>query len=550
MSKARNLSKLVVDATGDVDAESLGNVTVTPTAVSDKPNASTGYFSVPAGSTAQRPVTPTNGMVRYNATIGKNEVYDSDGWIAIATPPLINSVSPITFNGEQGTTFTITGSAFDSGAVVRFITKTGVEFTAATSTRISSSQITATTPRDFTVAEEPLSVRVINGTGLASTLNDTIDCGGTPTWNTAAGSIATIFDSVRSSFAGVSVNASDPDSGATISYSIISGSLPSGLSFNTATGAITGTPNAVGSDTTSSFTVRATDNAGNTNDRTFSITVRAAVVVTYTFTGGDQTFVVPSGVSQITAKIWGAGGSSYHGAGGAGGYTQASVSTTPGENLIVVVGGAGGYLTSSYGGGGYSNPDGSAGGPGGGGRSSLYAGGVDFLTAGAGGGGGYGGNVGGGGGGLNGRSGGGPGAGSGAAQVGGGAGGCGSGGCASSGNQYSGGTSTGGYSGGGGGGGWYGGGGASGVSGSHAGGGGGSGFAGRNGSSALSGDELGSTTTFADTTPRTDTVNGRTYRNTRCLRGATGGGSPPYTDGNWISNAGARDNNGLVVITY
>lgn len=531
-SKARELAKLLSAGGGGV-----------PTF------GGTSAIRVPNGTTAQRP-TPQTGMVRYNATIGKNEVYDSDGWTAIATPPAISTVSPITFNGEQGTSFTINGSAFDPGVTVRFITKTGVELTAATVTRVSASQITATTPRDFTVAEEPLSVRVINGSGLSATLSDTIDCGGTPTWNTAAGSLATIFDSTRSSFAGTSVSASDPDSGATISYSIVSGSLPAGLSFNNATGAITGTPNAVGSDTTSSFTVRATDNAGNTNDRTFSITVRAPVVLTYTYTGGDQSFTVPSGVSLITAKLWGAGGSSHRGVGGAGGYTQASVSVTPGESITVIVGQNGVANGSAYGGGGFSNFDSNNGGSGGGGRSALYAAGVDFLTAGGGGGGGFGGNVGGGGGGLTGSGGGGSGAGGGGSQTGGGGGGCANGGCASGGNQYSGGTSTGGWSGGGGGGGWYGGGGASGVNNSHGGGGGGSGFVGRSGSSFLSGDELGSTSSFADTTPRTDSVNGRTYINTRCLRGGQGSASPPYTDGNWISNAGARDNTGLVVISY
>ena len=55
-------------------------------------------------------------------------------------------------------------------------------------------------------------------------------------------------------------------------FAIVSGSLPSGLSLNTSTGVISGTAAAVGSDTTSNFTIRATDDEGQTADRAFTLT--------------------------------------------------------------------------------------------------------------------------------------------------------------------------------------------------------------------------------------------------------------------------------------
>lgn len=58
-------------------------VSVTPTAVSDQDNTSTGYFDLPAGTTAQRPASPTVGMVRYNTTISQYEAYQSTGWAVI-----------------------------------------------------------------------------------------------------------------------------------------------------------------------------------------------------------------------------------------------------------------------------------------------------------------------------------------------------------------------------------------------------------------------------------------------------------------------------------
>ena len=56
----------------------------------------------------------------------------------------------------------------------------------------------------------------------------------------------------------------------TNSYSVFSGALPAGISLNTSTGAITGTPTTLG---TSTFVIRATGNGGNTNTGTLTIVV-------------------------------------------------------------------------------------------------------------------------------------------------------------------------------------------------------------------------------------------------------------------------------------
>jgi hypothetical protein len=44
----------------------------------------TGYFTPPNGTTAQRPASPTQGMFRYNTSLGIFEGYTSGGWGAIA----------------------------------------------------------------------------------------------------------------------------------------------------------------------------------------------------------------------------------------------------------------------------------------------------------------------------------------------------------------------------------------------------------------------------------------------------------------------------------
>lgn len=58
-------------------------VSVTPTAVSDQTNSSTGYFDLPAGTTAQRPGSPTSGNMRYNTSTNSFEGYNGTAWGSI-----------------------------------------------------------------------------------------------------------------------------------------------------------------------------------------------------------------------------------------------------------------------------------------------------------------------------------------------------------------------------------------------------------------------------------------------------------------------------------
>jgi hypothetical protein len=56
---------------------------ITPTAVSDKDNTSTGYFDLPSGTTAQRPASPASGMSRFNTTTSAMEYYNGTRWVAV-----------------------------------------------------------------------------------------------------------------------------------------------------------------------------------------------------------------------------------------------------------------------------------------------------------------------------------------------------------------------------------------------------------------------------------------------------------------------------------
>ena len=212
------------------------------------------------------------GQMIFNHSTNLMEYYNGTTWIAIDTPPTVNSITPTSVESAAGgnITFTINGARFSVGVTVQFISNTGVTITASSVTRVSSSQITAVAARNsFVNAQEPYDVQVTNTSGLSSVLADQVNVDSNPTWNTSAGTIATIREDATGTHA--TLSASDAD-GDTIVYSIASGSLPGGLSLNSSTGAITGDPTNVSASTTSTFTARVTANS-KTTDRTFAIVV-------------------------------------------------------------------------------------------------------------------------------------------------------------------------------------------------------------------------------------------------------------------------------------
>jgi hypothetical protein len=48
-------------------------------------NTATGFFRIPNGTTAQRPGSPSNGMLRYNTSLSKLEVYENGTWVSYLT---------------------------------------------------------------------------------------------------------------------------------------------------------------------------------------------------------------------------------------------------------------------------------------------------------------------------------------------------------------------------------------------------------------------------------------------------------------------------------
>jgi len=279
MTKARDLAGIISGQT-DVPQDSLGNVPpVTPTQVSDQNNTSTGYFDAPAGTTAQRPSSPNTGYVRFNTTLDQLEQYTSDvGWQGISAPPTITTTD-VTNVDETDTSqvIVITGQNFDATSSAVLVDANGSTKNPTTSVRNSSSQITITYSGGDVLTSsvaEPLDVKVTNGSGLSAVLENQINIDASPIWSTNSGTLATISDATTGTH--VTVSATDPE-GQSVSYTIASGAMPSGLSLNSSTGVISGDPDNVSGSTTSNFTVGASDGTGNTVNRSFNIIVNPAL---------------------------------------------------------------------------------------------------------------------------------------------------------------------------------------------------------------------------------------------------------------------------------
>jgi len=360
----------------------------------------------PKGTTAQRPgtlggTTAVAGMQRFNTTTGYMEYYNGTTWNSIASPPIITTITPTQFTAS-GNVITVNGSNFVSGATIAVVNRNAVSYGAVV-TFVNGSQLTF--PINSSIAadnQDPFNIIVTNTSGLTATLTGGLTWNATPTFSSpATGTIATVYDSQRSGYSYPAIVATTPYPSPTIVYTVTVGSVPTGLTLNT-NGTWSGTASAVGSNTTSSFTVTAsvTTAAGTafTATRAFSIVINAPIVQTFSasgtttnntswtapLTGSVQVLVVAGGGSG------GAGAGQNGGGGGGGGgvvyHTTYAVTSSTSYTVQVGGGGAsgpaqgnngadsffnttGGLLAKGGGGGGYNggpaaNPGGSGGGRG------------------------------------------------------------------------------------------------------------------------------------------------------------------------------------------
>lgn len=340
-------------ADGAVVAADLADSSVTSAKIAANPEFSgTEAAKMPSGTTAQRS-SAAAGDIRFNTTLNLMEYYDGTNWKSIDSPPVISSVSG-TINENTNSTITVNGSNFQSGATV-YIVGAAVSNTdrALTTTVVSASQVTAATAAASVnyVGGASFDVKIVNASGLSTTLAAAGAVDRDPTWTTASGNVGTVYDSIRGSVSTIATLVATDAESTAVTYAITSGSLPTGVSLNTSTGVIsrTGTISAEASDTTYTFSVTPTSNGQDGVARSFNIVVKAPAIVSFTSTGSSS-WTVPTGVSSVQILMvagGGAGGCSTVGAvngggAGAGGMIEMSAfPVTPGGSVSYTVGAGG-----------------------------------------------------------------------------------------------------------------------------------------------------------------------------------------------------------------
>jgi hypothetical protein len=317
---------------------------------------------------------------------------------AVWAPPTITAVSPASLFNIDSTT-TITGTNFATNAAVQFRKSDDATLVSAKQIVVgSNTSIIATRPDSFSPTDAPYDVIVTNATtGLSGISLNAITAGSAPVWSTSA-TLPAFQKTVAYSQA---VVATDADTSPTVTYSQVSATLPTGITFSN--GTFSGTPSA--NDGSYSAVIRATDLGGNYADRTFTLaqdkpdapgigvaTATGATTATIAFTA--PTYTGTSTITTYTATSSPAGGTgsiSQSGSGtitvtgltaqtaytftvtatNSGGTSLASSAsssiTTPAASLIVnylvIAGGGGGGSQKAAGGGagGYGNSGGGGG---------------------------------------------------------------------------------------------------------------------------------------------------------------------------------------------
>ena len=294
---------------------------------------------IQAGSTAQR--VDETARLRFNNENNLLEYYTGAEWKSIDAPPTVQSITPADMaliGGDDGNiSFAITGSGFASGATVTFEGTQGASgtITADSVTVNSTTSITAVVNDRSTLleADDPYNVKVTNVSGLSASLGEGLTVNSQPVFSTSAGSLGSFLDGAVVS---QSLGATDAD-GDTLTFSISSGSLPTGLSLNSGTGLLSGTLNTGDtSSVTYNFTVQVTDAvASNTNTRAYSMAVSAPPsggtlstptisstsyrVHTFTSTGNWSVYNTQSQVDALVVAGGGSAGARHGGGAGAGG---------------------------------------------------------------------------------------------------------------------------------------------------------------------------------------------------------------------------------------
>ena len=95
-----------------------------------------------------------------SSSSGRITIVTGDMWEnAVAGKPAFSSVSPTSYGGGSDRNFTLTGSKFDLDTTIELIDSNNISTTVTSSTTIDTNTILFKTPKSYTTAEGPLSIK-------------------------------------------------------------------------------------------------------------------------------------------------------------------------------------------------------------------------------------------------------------------------------------------------------------------------------------------------------------------------------------------------------
>ena len=220
------------------------------------------------------------GTLRWNTATEVLEICNGTRWAYVSEEnPTVSAIEPTEGSELGGFTAVITGQDFQPDCVVEFGSESSpdVQFDSIT-------QLTVTLP---VLSPDTYDIKITNPSGRFGVLEAswTSREDNPPVWQTE-GDLGNVSDTRTGTH--FTLEATDAD-GDTVTYALLSGNLPAGLSFDTNSGEISGDPDDVYA--TSNFTIRATSSFSGIEqnaDREFSITI---------IEGGDGTSADTAGFS-------------------------------------------------------------------------------------------------------------------------------------------------------------------------------------------------------------------------------------------------------------
>jgi hypothetical protein len=255
-------------------------------------------------------LTPTTGTDlgsdsnRYSNVFMSGNIVMSNGVTVTSTNVITPKIASVTYPGDDtaaniagGQTLTITGTGFSSGASVLIGTTPATVVTV-----VSSTSITFTSPA---LSAGNYALYVINSDGGTAIYIPGIAFSPTPVWVTSSGNLATVYET-NSISSTLSTSGDTP-----ITYSLNSGTLPTGSTLNGSSGLISGTAPTSAGSTTYSFVIRATDGQNQDTDRSFTITVNTDAVTWVSPADNTATALIQgSAMSNVTLNASAASGQS------------------------------------------------------------------------------------------------------------------------------------------------------------------------------------------------------------------------------------------------